>query len=199
MSQSIEVAGLGNLAAPEDLETGSTFAENALLKARYFHARTGLVTVADDSGLEVEALAGRPGIYSARYGGAAATDTERTRKLLEEMKDVPAEGRAARFVCAAAIVWEAGEQVFEDEAQGVILREPQGRSGFGYDPVFYYPPLGRSFAELVAEEKAEVSHRGRAFRRLAGWLNASGLLDTPSEGDRIIFPAGEASASSETR
>lgn len=198
-SQSIEVVGLGSLTAPEDLEAGSTFAENALLKARYFHARSGLVTVADDSGLEVEALAGRPGIYSARYGGPCATDCERTAKLLEEMEGVPAERRAARFVCAAAIVWDEGEQVFEDEARGVILSKPQGRGGFGYDPVFFYPPLGRTFAELDVVEKAEVSHRGRAFRRLVRWLKSSGLLDTLSEGDRIIYPTGETSASSETR
>ena len=195
-SQSIEVIGLGGLTAPEDIETGSTFAENALLKARYFHNRSGLPTVADDSGLEVEALGGRPGIYSARYGGPNATDAERTAKLLEEMKNVSAEQRAARFVCAAAIVWDEGEQVFEDEARGVILTEPRGQGGFGYDPVFYYPPLGRTFAEITMEEKARVSHRGRAFRRLARWLDQSGLLDTLGEGDRIIFPTGETSASS---
>ncbi len=196
-AEGIEIIGLGNLTAPEDIETGSTFAENALLKARYFHTRSGLMTIADDSGLEVAALAGAPGVYSARYAGPDASDRERTMKLLEELKDVPAERRAARFVCAAAIVWDGGERVFEDEARGVILSEPRGRNGFGYDPVFYYPPLGRTFAELRAEEKSQVSHRGRAFRSLVGWLKASGLLDTAESDDRINFPTGKSSASSE--
>ena len=196
-SHAIEIMGLGPLAAPEEIETGSTFAENALLKARYFHHRSGLPTIADDSGLEVEALAGAPGIYSARYAGPGATDGERIKKLLDELKSVPMERRAARFVCAAAIAWAEGEQVFEDEARGFVLTEPQGAGGFGYDPVFYYPQLGKSFAELTWEEKADVSHRGRAFKKLTGWLKDSGLLDTPGEGGKIVNPTGKTSASSE--
>jgi XTP/dITP diphosphohydrolase len=196
-SHSIEVKGPGRLAAPEGLESGSTFAENALLKARYFHNQSGLVTIADDSGLEVAALGGRPGIYSARYAGPAATDDERITKLLNELKDVPVASREARFVCAAAICWEGGERVFEDEARGVILKEPRGRNGFGYDPVFYYPPLAKTFAELAPEEKARISHRGLAFLRLVGWLNESQLLDTLSQGDKIVNPTGKTSASSE--
>src|SRR5215216_1733268 len=193
----IEIIGLGSLAVPEDIETGSTFAENALLKARYFHHRSGLPTVADDSGLEVEALRGAPGIYSARYAGPGATDGERTAKLLDELKNVPTESRAARFVCAAAVAWDEGEQVFEDEARGFVLSEPRGAGGFGYDPVFYYPPLDKTFAELTREEKTEVSHRARAFHRLARWLKDSGLLDTLSEDGKIINPTGKTSASSE--
>jgi XTP/dITP diphosphohydrolase len=179
--QGIEVAGLDDLATTEEIETGSTFAENALLKARAFHKNSGLPTIADDSGLEVEALGGAPGIASARYGGAGVTDAERTAKLLAALKDVPPENRVARFVCAAAIVWKGGEQVFTEKAEGVVLREPRGHNGFGYDPVFYYEPLGKTFAELTPAEKSRVSHRGRAFSRLAEWLNNSGLLEAVGE------------------
>ena len=177
----IEIVDLDVSATTEEIEVGSTFAENALLKARYYHRHSGLPTIADDSGLEVEALGGAPGIASARYGGAGATDAERTAKLLAELKDVPPENRAARFVCAAAIAWSGGEQVFTEKVRGVVLSEPRGRDGFGYDPVFYYDPLGKTFAELTPAEKSEVSHRGRAFYRLAGWLDESGLLEAAGE------------------
>jgi XTP/dITP diphosphohydrolase len=140
-----------------------------------------LPTIADDSGLEVEALRGAPGIASARYGGAGSTDAERTARLLAALDDVGLENRSARFVCAAAIVWKGGEQVFVEEARGVVLREPRGENGFGYDPVFYYEPLGKTFAELMPAEKSEISHRGRAFGRLAVWLNDSGLLEAAGE------------------
>ncbi|HET9532550.1 MAG TPA: RdgB/HAM1 family non-canonical purine NTP pyrophosphatase [Blastocatellia bacterium] len=192
----IEVVGLGDFAAEEDIETGSTFAENALLKARYYHHRTGMITIADDSGLEVEALGGEPGVRSARYGGPGASDHDRIIKLLREIEDVPATGRGARFVCAAAIVWDGGERVFRAEARGRLLAELRGEGGFGYDPVFYYEPLGKTFAELTREEKAEVSHRGAAFRSLAGWLKQSGLLDTVSSGDKIKNPTGDPAVSS---
>lgn len=179
--QGIEVVGLDDSATTEWIETGSTFAENALLKARYYHGQSGLPVIADDSGLEVEALGGAPGIASARYGGAGATDADRTAKLLAAMKDVASENRAARFVCAAAIVWEGGEQVFTEEAQGTVMSEPRGQNGFGYDPIFYYGPLAKTFAELTPAEKSLVSHRGRAFHRLARWLNESGLLEAAGE------------------
>lgn len=192
----LELTGLDDAASTEEIETGSTFAENALLKARHFHRLTGLPTIADDSGLEVEALGGAPGIHSARYGGPDATDTDRYRKLLDELKDVPVEARAARFVCAAAVCWEGGERVFTDEARGVILCEPRGTGGFGYDPVFYHQPSERTFAELTPEEKAEVSHRGRAFRRLAEWLKQPGVLDTAKSDAKIKNPTGESSLSS---
>lgn len=197
--QEIEVTGLDPSASTEAIETGTTFVENALLKARFYHKLTRLPTLADDSGLEVAALAGRPGIASARYAGPQASDADRIRKLLDELRAVPDDRRTARFVCAAALVWEAGEEVFEDEAGGVILHTPRGAGGFGYDPVFYYPALGKTFAELTAAEKAAVSHRGRAFRRLAAWLKAARVLDTPKSGDRIKFPTGESSASSHER
>ncbi|HWP43501.1 MAG TPA: RdgB/HAM1 family non-canonical purine NTP pyrophosphatase [Blastocatellia bacterium] len=170
----IELVGLDSPVSDEEIETGSTFAENALLKARYYHRMTGMITVADDSGLEVEALGGAPGIRSARYGGPEASDRDRVMKLLREMEDVPDEARGARFVCAAAVVWEGGERVFTAEARGRLLREMRGEGGFGYDPIFYYEPLGKTFAELTGEEKAEVSHRGLAFRSLAGWLKRFG-------------------------
>jgi XTP/dITP diphosphohydrolase len=194
--QQIEVLGLAAADSTEEIETGASFRENALLKARYYHQLTNLPTIADDSGLEVAALNGRPGIASARYAGPQASDADRIQKLLGELQEVADAERTARFVCAAALVWDAGEQVFEDEARGVILRAARGADGFGYDPVFYHEPLGKTFAELTADEKLEVSHRGRAFRRLLTWLKAARLLDTPKSGDRIKFPTGESSASS---
>lgn len=167
----IEPIGLGEFQNIEPaIETGSSFAMNALIKARHYYSACRLPTIADDSGLEVEALAGAPGIYSSRYAGETATDSQRIEKLLAEMRGVPPSRRGARFVCAAAIVWKDGERVFGGEAGGMILHEPMGAGGFGYDPLFYYPPLGRTFAQLSAEEKDEVSHRGQAFRRLADWF-----------------------------
>ena len=185
----IEVIGLTNSASTEEIETASTFEENALLKARHYHLKSGLPTVADDSGLEVDALGGAPGVYSARYAGADSGDTGRVVRLLDEMKRGSDPNRRARFTCAAAAVWEGGERVFLDHVQGVILTRARGENGFGYDPVFLYEPLGKTFAELTSTEKAEVSHRGRAFRQLASWLIKSGLLDTPRSGDRIVTTA----------
>ena len=194
--QPFDLVGLGPNESTEEIETGATFTDNALLKARHYHRLTGLPTIADDSGLEVAALGGRPGVASARYAGPGGSDAERIEKLLGELKDVPDDRRAARFVCAAALVWQAGEQVFEDEARGRILRAACGEGGFGYDPVFLYEPLGKTFAELSGEEKATISHRGRAFRRLAAWLDAARVLDTLKPGDKMKIPTGESSASS---
>jgi XTP/dITP diphosphohydrolase len=174
----LEVIGLDPAATTEEIEIASTFAENARLKARHHHKASGLPTIADDSGLEVEALGGAPGVTSARYAGPNASDGDRIVKLLEELKDVPPENRTARFVCAAAMVWDGGERVFIDEARGRILAAPRGHNGFGYDPVFYYAPLGKTFAEMSESEKADVSHRGRAFAQLADWLKAARVLDT---------------------
>ena len=185
----IELIALSDSESTEPIETGTTFSENALLKANHYHRITALPTIADDSGLEVEALGGAPGVHSARYAGPGADDSARVSKLLEELKDVPTHRRGARFVCAAAIVWEGGQKVVLDEARGVILQSPLGNNGFGYDPVFFYEPLSRTFAELAPSEKAEVSHRGRAFRQLAAWLSESGVLDTPSSADRIVTTA----------
>lgn len=174
--QGIDLVGLDASASTEEIETGETFAENALLKARHYHQISGLPTIADDSGLEVEALGGAPGVRSARYAGPAASDAERVVKLLDELKDVPPGNRTARFVCAAAIVWDSGERVFEDEAHGLVLDAPRGSNGFGYDPIFYYEPLRKTFAELTRSEKSEVSHRGRAFGQLTLWLNGPARL-----------------------
>ncbi|HSO74151.1 MAG TPA: RdgB/HAM1 family non-canonical purine NTP pyrophosphatase [Blastocatellia bacterium] len=183
-----EVIGLSGLATTQHIETGSTFRENALLKARYYRRASGLTTMADDSGLEVEALGGAPGLHSALYGGADASDADRINRLLAAMKDVPPEQRGARFVCEAAIAWDGGEQTFTGEAHGRILAKPRGREGFGYDPVFFYSPLGKTFAELTTTEKSEVSHRGRAFRQLADWLREGSALDTSRPSDRITIP-----------
>jgi XTP/dITP diphosphohydrolase len=171
--EGIEIACLNESSSTDEIETGATFEENALLKARHYYRASGLATIADDSGLEVEGLGGAPGIYSARYAGADAGDRDRIAKLLDEMKDLP--DRKARFVCAAAFVWMGGEKVFVDEVQGEILKSGRGVNGFGYDPVFFYVPMGKSFAELAASEKADVSHRGKAFRRLASWLRGEGM------------------------
>ncbi len=189
MGQLVEISSLDDKASTEEIETGSTFEENALLKARYYHQISKLPTIADDSGLEVEALGGAPGIYSARYAGPAAGDASRIARLLDEMKELADQRRRAQFTCAAAFVWEGVEMVFLDHVRGAILRSARGANGFGYDPVFFYEPFGKTFAELTSTEKAAVSHRGRAFRRLATWLNESGVLDTPRSGDRIVATA----------
>lgn len=165
------ILGLADLAAIRDPEeTGTTFGENALIKARYYHSLTGLLTVADDSGLEVEELAGAPGVKSARYAGPGASDQERIEKLLSALEFTLESRRAARFVCAAAVVWRHGQRLFVEEVPGRILTELRGSNGFGYDPVFYYPQSGKTFAELPREQKSRISHRGRAFQRLAIWL-----------------------------
>lgn len=171
-----QVIGLSDLPQPLSIapETGATFSENALMKAEHYHARTGLLTLADDSGLEVDALGGAPGIYSARYAGEAASDAERVVKLLEEMKDVPDAERTARFVCSIAVIGMlGGEQLrrtFEGRCEGLIARVPHGSSGFGYDPIFIDVELGRTFAELIQEEKAARSHRGRAMAAARNFL-----------------------------
>lgn len=174
--EGLEVVGLDRLSAmtaPE--ETGSTFEENALLKALYYRKLTGMITIADDSGLGVDALGGAPGVKSARYAGFEATDDERVRKLLMELDGVGGTRRSARFVCAAALVWKGGEKVFRGEANGQITVDKRGAGGFGFDPVFFYVPLGRTFAELSRSEKSSVSHRGIAFRNLAKWIEEKGL------------------------
>jgi XTP/dITP diphosphohydrolase len=187
--QLIEVNGLIESASTDEIETGSTFEENALLKARHYQRVSKRATIADDSGLEVEALGGAPGVYSARYAGQGSGDAGRIAKLLDEMTGLEYRHRRARFTCAAAVVWEGGEKVIVDHVHGVILESARGKNGFGYDPVFFYEPLGKTFAELTQSEKAGVSHRGRAFRRLAAWLRDSGVLDTPRSGDRIVATA----------
>jgi len=176
LGEHFEVIGLSSSESTEEIETGTTFVENALLKARHYHGLSGLPTIADDSGLEVEALNGAPGIHSARYAGRDAGDGDRIQKLIDEMRGVAKPDRGARFTCAAAIVWERGERVFVDHVIGRILDAPRGENGFGFDPVFFYEPLGKTFAEISSSEKSEVSHRGCAFRRLSAWMAESILL-----------------------
>ena len=166
-----EVVGLNEVPAyPEPIEDAETLAENALIKAREGFRRTGLLTLADDTGLETDALNGRPGVWSARYAGPNATYEDNVKLLLEELADVPAERRTARFRTVMALVGADVERTWEGVAEGVILAEKQGANGFGYDPVFWSPELGRTFAEAGLDEKNEVSHRGRALRLLAAEL-----------------------------
>jgi len=150
-------------------ETGSTFVENALIKARHAMQATGLAAIADDSGIVVDALDGRPGVYSARYAGADASDADNNARLIEELDGVPDEQRGAAFHCAACFVvpGETEPVIAEGEWRGRILRQLRGEGGFGYDPLFLVPELGRSSAELSAEEKNARSHRGKALRELA--------------------------------
>jgi len=144
-------------------EDEATFAQNALLKARGYAAATGLLTLADDSGLEVDALGGAPGVYTARYGGEELSDEERYWLLLQNLKGVPDERRGARFRCVIALAWPNGHtELAEGNCEGRITHEPRGEGGFGYDPVFYLPEFGCTMAELPAEVKNRISHRARA-------------------------------------
>ena len=144
-------------------ESGNTYEENARIKASTCAVRTGLVTLADDSGLEVDALGGEPGIYSARYAGDDATDAERIAYLLHKLEGVPRVRRTARFVCVIAIATPDGDVTFcRGECAGFIVQQPRGEKGFGYDPAFFLPELDCTMAELPSELKNRVSHRGRA-------------------------------------
>lgn len=164
----VEVLGLRDVPEyPEAPETGATFADNALLKAREAVRYTGLPAVADDSGITVDALNGMPGILSARWSGRHGDDPANTALLLGQLADVPDERRGAGFVCAAAVVLPDGtERVLEATWRGSVLREPRGGNGFGYDPVFLPEGLDRTSAELEPAEKDAVSHRGQAFAAL---------------------------------
>ena len=145
-------------------ETGTTFEENSFLKADAVMQASGLPVLADDSGLMVDALDGAPGVYSARYGHKAS-DKERTAYLLENMKDVPEERRGAKFVCVITCLFPDGRKIVaRGECPGVIARAPHGENGFGYDPVFYLPELGMTYAELPSEQKNVISHRARALQ-----------------------------------
>ncbi len=157
-------------------ETGTTFVENALIKARHAASVTGLPTIADDSGLAVDALGGRPGIYSARYSGAEADPEKNIDRLLAELDGVPDDQRGATFHCVACYVTPDKTEpvIAEGEWRGMILHERQGSGGFGYDPVFLDPELGLSSAELNAEQKNARSHRGQALQGLARQLRELG-------------------------
>jgi XTP/dITP diphosphohydrolase len=167
-----QVVDAGAVGAPDVVETGVTFAENSLLKARAVAQATGLVAIADDSGLSVDVLGGAPGIFSARWAGRHGDDAANLQLLLAQLADVPDEYRGAAFVCAAALAVpgtppEDGHEVVEyGQLEGTLLREPRGAGGFGYDPVLQPTGLDRSCAELSPEEKNAISHRGQAFRAL---------------------------------
>ena len=174
----VDVADLGEYPdTPDDAETGSTFEENALLKARAVAAHTGLPTVADDSGLCADALNGMPGVLSARWSGRHGDDEANLRLLLAQLADVPAGRRAAHFYCAAALVLPSGaEHVTEGAVYGWLTDAPRGTNGFGYDPIFVPDSAAVTTAEMSAEDKDAISHRGKALRALAPIIAA--LLGT---------------------
>lgn len=150
----------------EVAETGASFAENARLKAAAYTRASGLVALADDSGLEVDALGGEPGIHSARYAGTGASDKERYRLLLEKLREVPWEERTARFRCVIAVATPGGQvHTAEGICEGIIAFAPKGEHGFGYDPVFYLQEYGKTMADLPPETKNKISHRARAVQR----------------------------------
>lgn len=166
---SMELIGLQDVSLPTDLpETGQTFAANALEKARFAHERTGLACIADDSGLEVLALGGAPGVYSARYAGNAKDDVANIEKLLCALEGVAC--RDARFRTIIALVDANGEHLFEGEVRGTIATEPRGTNGFGYDPVFLPEGSTHTFAEMEAGRKNAISHRGHAVKKLVRYL-----------------------------
>jgi XTP/dITP diphosphohydrolase len=170
----LEIVGLDAfppIAAPE--ETGATFAENARLKARYYSAATGMPAIAEDSGLEVDALDGAPGVESARFAGADSTYPEKFKALYSMLDTHGSRESAARFVCALAVA--SGDDIlFEARGtvEGRIAPDPRGTHGFGYDPIFFYPPEDRTLGEVSDDVKRAVSHRGAAFRKLRDWLAA---------------------------
>jgi len=172
-AQDIEVLPQSEFGIPEADETGLTFVENAILKARHAAHLASLPAVADDSGIEVDALNGAPGIYSARFAGIGASDNENLQKLLEELKDVPEAERTARFQCLMVYMRHDNDPtpiICQGTWEGRILIEPKGSAGFGYDPVFYVPTHDCASAELSPEEKNRLSHRGQAIRQLVAAL-----------------------------
>ena len=171
----LRIASLRDLANPPAvIEDGATFEANALKKARTLARFSGLLTLADDSGIEVDSLGGRPGIFSARYCGAGGNDDANNQKLLRDLAAVPDEKRIGRFVCALALCAPDGDGLKEwtvrDSCEGRIAFAPAGSNGFGYDPLFFYPPFGKTFGEIDRETKATVSHRGKALKKLAEML-----------------------------
>ena len=171
----LEVLSLSDLATwPKIIEDGATFEENALKKARALAEYSGYLTLADDSGLEVDALNGAPGIYSARYCGEEGNDKKNNEKLMHELREISEEKRTGRFVCALALCAPKShgmkEWTVRDSCEGRISFELKGENGFGYDPLFFYPPLGKTFGEIDRAFKATVSHRGKALKKLAEML-----------------------------
>lgn len=170
-----ELTSSAELGLPLPAETGATFLANALLKARHAATLSGCAAIADDSGLEVEALSGAPGIYSARYAGPAGDDAANNAKLMRALAGFPHEQRRARYRCALVLVESEADSaplIAEADWHGFILEAPRGGGGFGYDPYFWLPDLEKTAAELSAEDKNRLSHRGKALRRLRDQLGA---------------------------
>jgi XTP/dITP diphosphohydrolase len=183
----IEVSGLPDFASlPAVVEDGTTFEANARKKAEFYsRAVPGYVVLADDSGIEIDALNGAPGVHSARYAAeephkaeSNRDDEENNARLLRELRGVPPERRTGRFVCVIAAARNGSTlATFRGEVTGIILDTPRGTGGFGYDPLFYFPPIEKAFAELSPEEKAQYSHRGRAFRKFLEWCDKREVID----------------------
>ncbi len=172
--ETIDVLSLQDIENWEDVEeNGVTFADNAALKARAAVKKTGLIALADDSGLEVDALNNAPGVYSARFAGEPKDDERNNDKLLQELESIPDGSRTARFRCALVVVTPEGEEFLtEGSVEGQILRQRRGQKGFGYDPLFYVPEYARTMAELTLAEKNKLSHRAQAFRKVIPMLQA---------------------------
>ena len=172
----VQILSLDDVGFKGDIEeNGATYEENALIKARTAVAASenNYAAIADDSGLSVDALNGAPGVYSARYAGGHGDDAANNALLLQNLSDVPAEGRTARFVCCIACVFPDGTSfTVRGETEGLIIEDARGEGGFGYDPYFYYEPFGKTFAELTADQKNAISHRGKAVEKLAERLMA---------------------------
>jgi XTP/dITP diphosphohydrolase len=174
----LDVVPQSQFDVPEAEETGLSFVENAILKARHAAALTDLPAIADDSGIEVDALAGRPGIYSARYAGVGASDADNLHKLLQELEGVPDAERGARFQCLMVYMRHAQDPtpiICQGTWEGRIVNEARGQGGFGYDPVFFVPGKNCTSAELPAEEKNRLSHRGQALHKLLAALREAGI------------------------
>ena len=166
--------------ALEVVEDGATYAENAALKARAFAQASSMLSMADDSGIEVDALDGRPGIYSARYGGPEASDKDRVDLLLRELHDVPRERRGCRYAASIALAWPDGRlESFEGVCEGMVAWKPEGANGFGYDPIFYSPAHSMTVAQMPPELKDRISHRGQAARLAAEFLQSLSPATTP--------------------
>ena len=169
----LEVLNLGNFPKMDEVEEkGTSFRENAILKAEEYGKHCGLLTLADDSGLEVDILNGEPGIYSARYGGPGKTDADRNELVLRKVKRYEDHQLTARFRCVVAI-WEPCSnktQTFEGTEEGLILKELRGEQGFGYDPLFYFPPYGKTLGQVSRSEKEKISHRGQAVRKAVKYI-----------------------------
>lgn len=197
-NSTIEVKSLADFGPiPEVIEDGETFDQNAYKKAHQTARILGVPAIADDSGLVVESLGGAPGVYSARYAGPDATDKDNCLKLLEELRGK--KNRNAYFSCVLSIAVPSGPALtYEGRCDGVILQEPRGSSGFGYDPLFYFAEYGKTFAELTLEEKNRVSHRGRALKEVKGeldmitkWLEQRLLEERPEKPDHSRFMSND--------